>query len=274
MHSLSINCRVLVCCTCHFQGGSPFFIYFGFLSLQVSSVSNFHWHEGVKVATYLGSLVELCCGEGVTLGILLACVGSACSGWATLFATAQGSMYFLGPHCSGSRGSQGHCPKWALCIMHFPGLSYSGSQLLCKSTDPDGLGILRSSQVQATQATRCLANALSQVACFMHLPGPSCSVSRVNREGTVPGVPCVSSGEWSQAVTLLVAVNHPGSQEDVVSNRQPAHSLVEDVFSGSDCSGPLPLTLAVAHLPLCCWGGRALNGSWLALLWYLLGHNP
>ena len=170
--------------------------------------------------------------------------------------------------------SQGHCPKWALRIMHFPGLGHSGSQLLCKSTDPDGLGILCCSQVQATQATRCLANALSQVACFMHLPGPSCSVSWVHHEGTVPGVPCVSSGEWSQAVTLLVAVNHLGSQEDVVSNRQPAHSLVEDVVSGSDCSGPLPLTLAVAHLPLCCWGGRALNGSWLALLWYLLGHNP
>ena len=165
MHSLSINCRVLVCCTCHFQGGSPFFIYFGFLSLQVSSVSNFHWHEGVKVATYLGSLVELCCGEGVTLGILLACVGSACSGWATLFATAQGSMYFLGPHCSGSRGIaralsqvspvyhalprakllrfsaalQEHRPWWAGHFALFPGPSHSGNQVLGECTVPGGV---------------------------------------------------------------------------------------------------------------------------------------
>ena len=41
-------------------------------------------------------------------------------------------------------------------------------------------------------------------------------------------------------MTLLVAVDHLGSQEDMVSNRQPAHSLVEDVVSGSDRSGPLP----------------------------------
>ena len=27
MHSLSINFRVLICCTCHFRGGSPFFVY-------------------------------------------------------------------------------------------------------------------------------------------------------------------------------------------------------------------------------------------------------
>ena len=41
-------------------------------------------------------------------------------------------------------------------------------------------------------------------------------------------------------MTLLVAMNHLRSQEDMVSNRQPAHSLVEDAVSASDCSGPLP----------------------------------
>ena len=29
-------------------------------------------------------------------------------------------------------------------------------------------------------------------------------------------------------MTLLTDVNHPGSQEDMVSNWEPAHSLVED----------------------------------------------
>ena len=38
---VNINYRVLICCTSHSQRGSLFFIYFGFLSLQVSSVSNF-----------------------------------------------------------------------------------------------------------------------------------------------------------------------------------------------------------------------------------------
>ena len=28
------------------------------------------------------------------------------------------------------------------------------------------------------------------------------------------------------------------------------------------------LTLVVEHLPLCLWGGRVLNGSQLALLWF------
>ena len=37
----SASYRVLICCTCHFQSGSLFFIYFGFLCLQVSLVSNF-----------------------------------------------------------------------------------------------------------------------------------------------------------------------------------------------------------------------------------------
>ena len=33
--------RVLICGTCHFQSSSLFFVYFGFLCVQVSSVSNF-----------------------------------------------------------------------------------------------------------------------------------------------------------------------------------------------------------------------------------------
>ena len=43
----------------------------------------------------------------------------------------------------------------------------------------------------------------------------------------------------SQAVDLLVDVNHPGSQEDVVSIWEPAHSLVEDALSGARLQQPL-----------------------------------
>ena len=33
---------------------------------------------------------------------------------------------------------QGHCPKRALSFVHFPGLSHSGSQVICKRTDSVG----------------------------------------------------------------------------------------------------------------------------------------
>ena len=39
---ISANYRVLICFTYHIQSGSLFYVYFGFLCLQVSSVSNFH----------------------------------------------------------------------------------------------------------------------------------------------------------------------------------------------------------------------------------------
>ena len=56
-------------------------------------------------------------------------------------------------------------------------------------------------------------------------------------------------------MTLLADVNHPGSQEDVVSNWEPAQSLVEDVVSGAEMA-PRLLTLALARLRLCLWRVR------------------
>ena len=108
---------------------------------------------------------------------------------------------------------------------------------------------------------------------LMHLPSPDHWVSWVCCKGTIPGVLCVSSGSWSQAVTLLAAVNHPGSQGDVISSWRPSHSLLENVVSGAEIvAAAWLLALAVAHLPLP--PGRALNGIQLTLLWYSPGHNP
>jgi len=57
-------------------------------------------------------------------------------------------------------------------------------------------------------------------------------------------------------VTLL-DVNHPGSQEDMVSRWDPAHPLVEDAISGAEIvAAPCLLALIVASLPLCLWIGR------------------
>ena len=76
-------------------------------------------------------------------------------------------------------------------------------------------------------------------------------------------------GSSSLAVTLLADVNHTGSQKDLVSNWEPAHSLVEDAFSGAKIGPCLP-ALAVAHLPLCLRWGNGPVHSQLALLLYSL----
>ena len=59
-------------------------------------------------------------------------------------------------------------------------------------------------------------------------------------------------------MTLLAVVNLPGSQEDVVSNWEPAHSLLEDSISGAEI-GAASCLLALA-IPACLstsGGGRA-----------------
>ena len=64
-------------------------------------------------------------------------------------------------------------------------------------------------------------------------------------------------------------VNHPGSQENVISSWEPAHSLEEDAVSGAEIAPCLP-ALAVSCLPRCLWWEKGPVQSWLALLWYLL----
>ena len=76
----------------------------------------------------------------------------------------------------------------------------------------------------------------------------------MHHESTVSGGPCVSSGELNLAAALLADVNHPGPQEDLVSNWEPAHSLVEDAISGAEFA-PLRLWLLPACLP-------AFSGGW------------
>ena len=52
-------------------------------------------------------------------------------------------------------------------------------------------------------------------------------------------------------MTLLVDVDHPGSQEDVVNNWEPVHSLLEDAVSGAEiAAAPCLLAMAVTRLPL------------------------
>ena len=61
-------------------------------------------------------------------------------------------------------------------------------------------------------------------------------------------------GSSSLAATLRVDVNLPESQEVLVSNWEPAHSLVEDAVSGAKFA-PCLLALAGARLPPCLQRG-------------------
>ena len=83
---VSANYRVLTCCTCHFQSSSLFFVYFGFLCLQVSSVPNFHPDTSGQSWSLIKALLFSCAvgREEHCKQITLACVGSAHSVCATL----------------------------------------------------------------------------------------------------------------------------------------------------------------------------------------------
>ena len=95
-----------------------------------------------KAVTYLGSLVQLCCGEGGTLqtnitgmcGESLQCLGHAG------FVPAHSVCAFLVYTAQAPGCSAGNCPKWALGFVHFPDLSWSGSgsQVLHKGTESVG----------------------------------------------------------------------------------------------------------------------------------------
>jgi len=129
----------------------------------------------------------------------------------------------------------------------FPGARSSGDQVLSEHTVPGGLCILITSPVMAAWFPGCTAKAPSQVCCVSPL------------------------GSWSLAATILADVNRPQSQEDLVSNCMPAHSLVGDAITGTKIAPCLP-ALAVTHLLVCLQWGNGPVRSQLACLWCSL--NP
>ena len=144
------------------------------------------------MVTYLGSLVQLCRGEGGTLQTNIAGMcgaGSARSVWTTQgFLKLMGACAFWVYTAQVAGCSAGYCPKWALHFLHFPGPSCSGSGfgVHCKGADsvarvfcslpsssgdqglgectvPSGLCILITSWVRIAQFTGCAVRAPSQV---------------------------------------------------------------------------------------------------------------
>ena len=105
-------------------------LYFGFLFLQVSSVSNFHPDtRGCRRSLIWAHFFSCAVGrEDHCKQISLACVGSARTVWATLGLPPL--MACVLSHSTLLRlqvALQGKCLKWALGCMLFPGLSHSGS---------------------------------------------------------------------------------------------------------------------------------------------------
>ena len=131
--------------------------------------------------------------------ILLVCVRSACSAWTTLGLPQLTAVCAFWVYTAQAPGySVGHCPKRTLCFVCFPGLSHSGSgsRVHCKGTDSVGHELCafpRSEQLRWPGTW--WVHYPRWTMCLNHLPGPSCSVSWVYQENTVPGVLCVSSGE-------------------------------------------------------------------------------
>ena len=56
------------------------------------------------------------------------------------------------------------------------------------------------------------------------------------------------------AAPALADVNRPGSQEDLVSNWEPAHNLVEDAIPGAEIALAFRLLLLPTCLSASGWG--------------------
>ena len=147
--------------------------------------------------SYLGSLVQLCCGEGGTLQTnITVCVGSAYSVCTTLGLpqskeTRASQIYTAqAPGCSARALSQvgpvlctlprsklvqvlGYSARaqarLGVCFVPFPGPSSSIDQVLGKRTVPGGPCVLITSPVPAARFPRDTASVPSQVCCVSPL---------------------------------------------------------------------------------------------------------
>ena len=135
--------RVLICCSCHFQSSSLFFVHCGFLCLQVWSVSNFHPDTKGRMWSLIQAHLFSCAmgSEEHCKQISLVCVGSARSVWTTLGLPQLTACVLSWSILLGLQVAlQGTCPQRALGFMLFPGLScsVSVSWILHKGTDSVG----------------------------------------------------------------------------------------------------------------------------------------
>ena len=119
------------------------------------------------MVTHLGSLVQLCCGEG---GKLVTNIGGMCEECLQCMghiglAPAHGGLCFPSLHCSGSRLLAGVLSKvgpafYALPRSELLRFRFSG---IPQRHRLGWVSVLSPSQVRAAQVISCLASTLSQV---------------------------------------------------------------------------------------------------------------
>ena len=163
---VNVNYRVLIFSTCHFQSSSLFFILASSVckSLQCLISTLKQGGEG----GHLGSLVQLCCGEG---GTPQTNITGMCGDWSQCM-----------DHIGFSPAPGGVC---------FPSLHCSGSRVPCRGTVQSGDCISCNSQVSAAQVLGYSTKAQTRVAVHVvPFPGLSSAVSPL--------------GSWSLAVMSTV----------------------------------------------------------------------
>ena len=163
---ISANYRVLICCTCHFQSGSLFFVYFGFLCLQAPQCLISTLTQGGEG----GHLFSCAVGrEEHCKQISLMC-GSARSVWTTLGLPQLTAVCAFCVYTTQAPGcSEGDLSK-----------AGPGFRALPRSK------LLRFRLSSTPQRLSCLH-------AFVPFPGPSSSGNQVLGEHTVPGGPWVLS---------------------------------------------------------------------------------
>ena len=225
------------------------------------------------VVTFLGLLVQWCCGERGTLQTYITGLCGECSQCLchTGFVTAHGVCAFpvytaQAPGCSVGELSKASPELHALLRSKPLWFRVSGTPQRHR------LGwawIWGPSQVRAAQVTRCLASSLSSggAGCLITSPVPAAHFPACAVGVTSQVCPVFLLRSWSLAATLPADVNRPGTQEDLVSNWESARSLVEDAVSGAEIVPFCSVCHLPASLPLA--GDGAVHRG-LVLLWYSL----
>ena len=143
--------------------------------------------------------------------ISLACVGSAHSVCVTLdLSPLTASVLSQSTLLRFQVALQANCLKQALCCVHFPGLSCSGSgsRIFHKGTDSAGpvfCALPRSKKLRLLDAWQVHSPQVGSAS--YHLPGSSHSVSWMCSGSAISGVPCVSFGE------LISGCDPPGRHQ-------------------------------------------------------------
>jgi len=180
----------------------------------------------------------------------LACVGSAHSVWTTLgLSQVTAACAFPVYTAQASACSAGHCPKWALHFVHFPGLNHSGSgsRVVHKGTHSIGhafCALPRSEQLRQPGAWQ------------LHCPRCAMHLNYLSILTWFPGawehcLMCAMCLLWGADVRLWPSWQMSTIQDPrkMWLETEPAHSLVEDAgLWGRDWSSPLPSSSG-CHMP-------------------------